>query len=295
MWDAVRLLEQGLLFGLGALCIPVMSWLLQNGELPYEWTFIAPVAALIVVAGLIEAGEVRRTGRQRWIGSWLPAVLGVFIAIVIEQMQWHARYGAGAPPDNAMAMGLVMAAFLFGVPIFAVLVNAIAATVSRVSGPLPPAPASAWPQASIELLNVLARHPWLPASHAAAAVASIGVIMLGPPDLALQVLAAYAIADGVLAITASILSEDRSEARWWPAAIGLIGVGAGILALLWQLVLLVLIIFIAIWSVTAGIFQISGGSRWRSSLQNEGLIRFSGAVSLILGAVSLYLLLKLTV
>jgi len=44
--------------------------------------FLAPVAALSVAAGLIEAGAIRRIGRQRWIGSWLPAVLGVFIAIV---------------------------------------------------------------------------------------------------------------------------------------------------------------------------------------------------------------------
>jgi hypothetical protein len=64
-----------------------MSWLLQNSELPYEWNFIGPVAALSVAAGLIEAVAIRRIGRQRWIGSWLPAVLGVFIAIVIQQMQ----------------------------------------------------------------------------------------------------------------------------------------------------------------------------------------------------------------
>ena len=75
-------LNKALLFGRGAVCIPLMSWLLQNSELPYEWNFIAPVAALSVAAGLVEAGAIRRIGRQRWIGSWLPAVLGVFIAIV---------------------------------------------------------------------------------------------------------------------------------------------------------------------------------------------------------------------
>jgi len=67
-------LNKALLFGRGAVCIPLMSWLLQNSELPYEWNFLAPVAALSVAAGFIEAGAIRRIGRQRWIGYWLPAV-----------------------------------------------------------------------------------------------------------------------------------------------------------------------------------------------------------------------------
>jgi uncharacterized membrane protein HdeD (DUF308 family) len=295
---AVRLLDQGFIFGLGAAIIPLISWSRDNTELPYEWQIAGPVLLVSVVAGLLEAVSIRQTGRRRWIGSWLPLALGAFAVMVVQHMQWHAQYGAGAPPDAAMAMGLAIAAFLFGVPIVGMLVNVVGALAARLLGPVPPAPASSWRQASRELLDALGRNAWLPLAHTAVAAVSAIVIVLGPLDVVPQtpqILSACAIAAGMLAIVAAVLSHDRSEARWWPANAGLIGVGAGILTLVWPLGMLVLIVLMSIWGIASGMFLVSGANRLRGALRNEQLVRLAGLASLTLGGVWLYLLFRLVI
>jgi uncharacterized membrane protein HdeD (DUF308 family) len=299
---AVRLLDQVFLFGLGVAIIPLISWSRDNTELPYEWQIAGPVLLMSVAAGLLEAVSIRQTGRRRWIGSWLPLALGALAVMVVQHMQWHAQYGAGAPPDAAMAMGLAIAAFLFSVPIVGLLVNVLAALAARLLGPVPPAPASSWRQASRELLDALGRNAWLPLAHAAVAAVSAIVIMLGLLDAAPQILYAApqilsgcAIAAGMLAIVATVLSHDRSEARWWPANAGLIGVGAGILTLVWPLGMLVLIVLVSIWGIASGMFLVLGANRLRGALRNEQLVRLAGLASLALGGVWLYLLYRLVI
>jgi uncharacterized membrane protein HdeD (DUF308 family) len=292
---AVRLLDQAFLFGLGVAIIPLISWSRDNTELPYEWQIAGPVLLVSVVAGLLEAVSIRQTGRRRWIGSWLPLALGALAVMVVQHMQWQAQYGAGAPPDAAMAMGLAIAVFLFGVPIVGLFVNVLAALAARLLGPVPPAPASSWRQASRELLDALGRNAWLPLAHAAVAAVSAIVIVLGRLDAAPQILSACAIVAGMLAIVAAVLSHDRSEARWWPANAGLIGVGAGILTLVWPLGMLVLIVLVSIWGIASGIFLVLGANRLRGALRNEQLVRLAGLASLALGGVWLYLLYRLVI
>jgi uncharacterized membrane protein HdeD (DUF308 family) len=281
----VRLLDQALLFVLGAATIPLTDWLLRNTELPYSWRIGGPFIALGVACCFLEVLAIRHTGRHRWFGSWLPAVLGVLAPIVVGLMLWPAHY-----PDHATSgdpgTGLAVFSFLIvGVPIFAVAVNVTAALAACLSGPLPP-------QARFQMLEVLGRHWWLPAARAAAA-ALTGAGMFASLDLDVSAVAAYAIAEGMLAITVATLNQDRSEARWWPARAGVIGISAGILTLLWPLVVPILVILIAIWSLTTGLFQIVDTNRWRGALENDRLIRFGGAVSLFLGAVSVHVLPKL--
>jgi uncharacterized membrane protein HdeD (DUF308 family) len=293
MPGAVRLLDQVFLFGLGVAIIPLISLSQGNTELP--WQIAGPVLLACVAAGLFEAVSIRQTGRRRWIGSWLPSALGVFAVMVFQDMHWLAGDGATAPPDDRMAMGLAIAAFLVGVPIAGVLVNVLAALAARLLGPAPPAPGSPWPQASRELLNALGQNAWLPVAHAAVAAVSAIVIVLGPLGVDPQILAGCAVAAGMLAIVATVLSHDRSEARWWPANAGLIGVGAGILALVWPLGMLVLIVLVSIWGIASGMFLVSGANRLRGALRNEQLVRLAGLASLILGGVSLYVLFRLVV
>jgi uncharacterized membrane protein HdeD (DUF308 family) len=298
MRNVVPLIDQGLLFSLGAASFPLIGWVQANSALQYPWNFIAPLLAPCIVAGFIEAAAIRRTGRRRWIGSWLPFVLGLFAVIVFHQVVlWPIP--AGAPPDEAMARALVMAAFVMSVPIFALAVIVIAAVAARMPGPLTPAPEAVAqpvsPQAGLELLQVLGQNLWLPmAGIATTALAAL--LALGWPQHALEVLGAYAIAEGTLAVTAAFLSQDRSEARWWPAKAGLIAIGVGIVSLAWPFAGgLLLVVLVAIWSIATGIFQIVGANRWRGGLANERLVRFSGFASLLFGLVPVYVLIRLIV
>jgi hypothetical protein len=275
------------LFGLGVAIIAL------NTEMPYG-LIAGLVLLLCVVAGLLEAAAIRQSGRRRRIGSWLPAVVGLFAAMAVQHMQWKVRFGATAPPDAGMAMGLAIAAFLFSVPIVGVLVNVLAALAARLVGPIPPVPASPWPHASLELLNVLGRNAWMPLAHSAAAAGLAVAILLLPLDVVPQVLPACAMADGMLAIITAVLSHDRSEARWWPAYAGLIGIGAGILSLVWEPGMLVLIVLVCIWGVASGLFLVSGANRLRA-LRSAQFVRLAGLASLTLGVGGLYLLFALTI
>lgn len=85
-----------------------------------------------VLAGNIEAQAARRTGRRRWVMSWLPSVAGMAVTI--------AMFLVGGPdgPDSGMAAGIALAAFAAVVPVFAAIVLLIG---RYTSGPLPEAPA----------------------------------------------------------------------------------------------------------------------------------------------------------
>jgi hypothetical protein len=286
-----RLLVHLILFGLGAVTVPLLSWSQSNTGLPYGWQIAGPVLLACFAAGLIEAAVRRQTGRRQRIGSWLPLVLGILAAMAIGDMQWRASYGATPPPDAGVAMGLAVAAVLLAMPVVALLVNAVAVLAVRLLGPIPPAPASPWPQARLELLNALGRNAWLPLAHATVAAASVVAIVLRlDPQVFLP---ACAIANGVLAIVAAVLSRDRSEARWWPANAGLIGISAGILTLVWPLAILIVVVVVGIWGIASGMFLVLGANRPPGVLRNALFLRLAGVASLMLGGASLYLLLGL--
>lgn len=197
-----------------------------------------------------------------------------------------------------MAVGLGIVVVLLSMPVVGLLVNAVALLAARLLGPIHPA-ASPWPQARLELLNVLGRNPWLPLAHATVAVASAVaaasvVAIVLPPYAAPEVLlSACAIANGMLAIVAALLSHDRSEARWWPANAGLIGISAGVLNLVWRPAAILVVVVICIWGFASGMFLLSGANRPPGTLRNAQLVRWAGIASLTLGGASLYLLRRL--
>jgi uncharacterized membrane protein HdeD (DUF308 family) len=94
----------------------------------------------------------------------------------------------------------------------------------------------------------------------------------------------YAIVDGIVAI-ASGLSRSRETPRWWTFLIeGLLGIGAGIVALVWpEVTSLVLIYMIASWAVITGILEIAAAIRLRNEISNEWLLGLGGLVSIGLG------------
>src|SRR5512134_2084488 len=94
----------------------------------------------------------------------------------------------------------------------------------------------------------------------------------------------YAIVDGAIAVGTG-LSRTKDSPRWWTFLVeGLIGIGAGIVVLLWPgLATLVLIYMIAAWAVFTGILEIAAAVRLRHEITNEWFLALGGVLSIGLG------------
>jgi uncharacterized membrane protein HdeD (DUF308 family) len=96
----------------------------------------------------------------------------------------------------------------------------------------------------------------------------------------------FALADGILALIAAITGDgpDTASSRWWLAAVGLLGIAAGIITLLWPgMTGLILLFFIAAWSIATGIMQIFGAIKLRKEIEGEWLLIASGVLSVLFG------------
>ena len=94
----------------------------------------------------------------------------------------------------------------------------------------------------------------------------------------------YAIVDGIIAIVSG-LSRSQETPRWWIFLVeGLLGIGAGIVALAWPGVTsLVLIYMIASWAIITGILEIAAAIRLRNEISNEWMLGLGGLLSIGLG------------
>ncbi|HSB00061.1 MAG TPA: HdeD family acid-resistance protein [Anaerolineales bacterium] len=96
----------------------------------------------------------------------------------------------------------------------------------------------------------------------------------------------YAIVDGVMAIVTGLV-RTKDSPRWWTFLLeGLLGIGAGVVALvLPELTTLVLIYMIASWAVITGILEIAAAIRLRNEITNEWMLGLGGLVSIGLGVL----------
>lgn len=95
---------------------------------------------------------------------------------------------------------------------------------------------------------------------------------------------AYAIIDGLFAAGASIRAAEH-HMRWWPLLLeGLIGLAAGIFALVMPGVTAIVLVAVAgVWAVMTGVLEIMTAIRLRRHLHNEWLLVVAGALSIIFG------------
>jgi uncharacterized membrane protein HdeD (DUF308 family) len=135
----------------------------------------------------------------------------------------------------------------------------------------------------------LSQNWWLVALRGVLAIL-FGVLAFLWPGVTLLTLivmfGVYAIFDGLVAIWTG-LSRTRESPRWWTFLLeGLLGIGAGIAALVWPgLATLVFIYLIASWAVFTGILEIVAAVRLRHEITNEWFLALGGVLSIGLGVL----------
>lgn len=129
---------------------------------------------------------------------------------------------------------------------------------------------------------------WALALRGAAAIL-FGLLAIFLPGLTLAVLVVlfgvYAVADGVFALAAGVRSP-RGRRRTLLLAEGIIGVLAGLLALLWPgLSAVPLLYIVAVWAVLGGLLRITTAIVLRREIENEWAMISSGALLVLLGVI----------
>lgn len=115
-----------------------------------------------------------------------------------------------------------------------------------------------------------------------------GVMAIFLPNITLAVLViiwgAYAVADGLVAVVAAWRVRDQGRPFWALLIIGLLGIGAGVVTLMWPAITAIaLLLIIAAWAIVMGICEVVAAIRLRREIQGEWLLGLSGLVSLALG------------
>jgi uncharacterized membrane protein HdeD (DUF308 family) len=133
----------------------------------------------------------------------------------------------------------------------------------------------------------LSRNWWLLALRGVAGIL-FGIAAFVWPESALTALVlvfgAYVFVDGIFAVAAGI-GMRRQLSLWWLVLLeGVAGIILGLLTFRSpDITALVLLTFIAAWSIITGIFEIATALRLRKVIANEWLLILSGVVSIIFG------------
>jgi uncharacterized membrane protein HdeD (DUF308 family) len=136
----------------------------------------------------------------------------------------------------------------------------------------------------------LSRTWWMLAVRGVAAVI-FGLLALIWPQITLLALVlvfgAYALVDGVFSLVAAARGRELAGgSRGWLILEGLLGIAAGIVAIVWpDITALALLWVIAAWAVVTGVLEIVAAIRLRRVLDNEWLLIVAGALSVVFGLI----------
>lgn len=138
------------------------------------------------------------------------------------------------------------------------------------------------------ILPILAKYWWLVLLRGIVAIL-FGILAFAWPGITLVTMVlfwgAFMLVDGVLALGQAIMGDDKGS-RWWLALIGIAGIVAGILVFAQPgAAIVVLLLFVAGWSIVLGVFQIIGAIRLRKEIDNEWTLVLGGVLSVLFGAV----------
>jgi uncharacterized membrane protein HdeD (DUF308 family) len=138
---------------------------------------------------------------------------------------------------------------------------------------------------------MLAKLWWVAILRGVAAII-FGVLALTWPGITLAVLiilfGAYAFADGVFALVHAISGRDEAESVWVLLLEGLIGIGVGLLTFFEPAITgIILLFYIAAWSLTTGVLEIVGAINLRKRVSGEIWMLLSGIASIIFALILL--------
>jgi uncharacterized membrane protein HdeD (DUF308 family) len=136
------------------------------------------------------------------------------------------------------------------------------------------------------MLEVLTRYWWAFIARGVLAIA-LGVMVFAWPAITVAALiivfGIYAFADGVFLVVKAIGGWKARDDRWLLLFEGLLGIGIGVITFFAPgVTAIVLLFYVAAWSLTTGILEIVGAIRFRKEIQGEVLWIFSGIVSILL-------------
>lgn len=145
------------------------------------------------------------------------------------------------------------------------------------------------------MLDLVSRYWWVVLLRGLLAI-GFGVVALIWPGITILavviVFGAYALVDGVLDVVMAIGGKGPDKARlaggsrFWLGLLGLIGIGAGIVAFAWPGITAVALLWvIAFWAILSGIGHIAAAWRLRAELTNEWLWVLAGVLSIALGVL----------
>jgi uncharacterized membrane protein HdeD (DUF308 family) len=137
--------------------------------------------------------------------------------------------------------------------------------------------------------DMLTRMWWLLLVRGLLAIA-FGVFCFAMPGMALATLVllfgAYALADGILMLAASIRSWSSREDRWLLLLIGLLGIGVGVVTILAPgLTAIGLLAYIAAWMLATGVLHIVAAIRLRKEVTGELWLVLNGIASIACAAI----------
>jgi uncharacterized membrane protein HdeD (DUF308 family) len=133
----------------------------------------------------------------------------------------------------------------------------------------------------------LASHWWMVLLRGLAAIA-FGIVALIWPAMTLLTLVLvygiFAIADGVLSIIGAITDREKSSSTWLLALVGVLGIIAGTLALVWPAFIAVgLVLYVGLWAIFRGVVDVVTAVRLRKDIPNEWMLALSGVLSIVFG------------
>jgi uncharacterized membrane protein HdeD (DUF308 family) len=117
-----------------------------------------------------------------------------------------------------------------------------------------------------------------------------GLLTLVAPGVTLGILVivwgVYALVDGIFALIAGVRIRENGKPLWSLIVTGLLGIGAGVVTLLWPgLTALTLILIIGFWAIAIGVFQVVAAIRFRKEIDGEWFQVLAGLLSIIFGGV----------
>jgi uncharacterized membrane protein HdeD (DUF308 family) len=136
-------------------------------------------------------------------------------------------------------------------------------------------------------MTSLGRNWWALALRGSLAML-FGVVVLVAPEVTLRTLSslfgAYALGDGLCAAISGVRAASRDE-RWQSFLLeGLVGLGAGLVALLVPASsIAAFMLFFGAYAVVTGVYEVISAVRLRHEIEGEWLLAAAGAASIVFG------------